>query len=467
MGNDVLIAVSPAGTPASIVDVSVTNSFGTSPQSLTDRFVYTPLPTITAVAPPTGAPSGGTTVTITGANLSHASGVSFGTQEAASFQVSSDGSITAVSPSGTQGQAVDITVTTPNGISQATSADQFTYLFLPVVASVTATETGTNTGPAAGGNIVTINGSNFTSQPTVTLVTPSGPTNAPAAVNGDGTQITVAPMVSGTPGSLVDVTVSTAAGVSQQSSADQYVYECNNVTLTPTLAEIPTTQALTSFPCANAPNLIVDSISANPGATTSTPGTVSFNPGNYSLTYNPAPHFHGTATVTYHAAAPGNPTGQIVVGAIADTITCLWNFSQEGSIHTPPDPPPDWEDRTYGWGTGTHTPSGSNFDCNYPGNSPNNTDWQVVTSSPPVVISPGAPGGSYPEVCQAISKTNSNLKCDNDPKDWAKGSSVAGAYVESFTATSIEVRIFTHSNQSSGGSHSDSINGWVEFQLTR
>ena len=170
----------------------------------------------------------------------------------------------------------------------------------------------------------------------MTLVTPSGPTNAPAAVNGDGTQITVAPMVSGTPGSLVDVTVSTAAGVSQQSSADQYVYECNNVTLTPTLAEIPTTQALTSFPCANAPNLIVDSISANPGATTSTPGTVSFNPGNYSLTYNPAPHFHGTATVTYHAAAPGNPTGQFCSWSHRGYHNLLVEFQSGGLDPHPP-----------------------------------------------------------------------------------------------------------------------------------
>ena len=57
-------------------------------------------PTIGGVSPATGPPAGGTTVTITGANLSGATAVKFGSLAAASFTVNSATTITAVSPAG-------------------------------------------------------------------------------------------------------------------------------------------------------------------------------------------------------------------------------------------------------------------------------------------------------------------------------------------------------------------------------
>ncbi|MGA2455653.1 MAG: IPT/TIG domain-containing protein [Solirubrobacteraceae bacterium] len=90
-------------------------------------------PTVTNVTPAAGPDDGGTTVTITGANLSAATAVSFGAREAESFQVTSGSSITAVSPPGI-GEA-DVTVTTPYATSEASPGESFAYAKLgPVLA---------------------------------------------------------------------------------------------------------------------------------------------------------------------------------------------------------------------------------------------------------------------------------------------------------------------------------------------
>ena len=54
------------------MDVTVTNATGTSATSSADQFTYDALdalPTVTAISPPSGPTSGGTTVIITGTNL--------------------------------------------------------------------------------------------------------------------------------------------------------------------------------------------------------------------------------------------------------------------------------------------------------------------------------------------------------------------------------------------------------------
>ena len=118
-------AISPSGSGT--VDVTVTSpSGGTSAIGAADRFTYTSGPIVTAAAPNGGPPAGGTSVTITGFNFTGATGVSFGANAAASFSVNNSTSITATSPPAVNG-TVDITVTSPNGTSAATAADQFSY----------------------------------------------------------------------------------------------------------------------------------------------------------------------------------------------------------------------------------------------------------------------------------------------------------------------------------------------------
>ncbi|MBS1845591.1 MAG: IPT/TIG domain-containing protein [Actinobacteria bacterium] len=90
-------------------------------------------PTVIQTGPPSGALSGGTTVTIAGRDLEGATAVKFGASAAAAnFTVVSDNEITAVAPPGAQPGAVDITVTTVGGTSTAVSGDKFTYLAPPV-----------------------------------------------------------------------------------------------------------------------------------------------------------------------------------------------------------------------------------------------------------------------------------------------------------------------------------------------
>ncbi len=103
--------------PGSILHFT-TNSSSTSSTSA---------PTITSVSPATGTTTGGTTVTITGTNLTGATAVHFGGNLATITASTSATSITVTSPATTTAGIVDVTVTTPNGTSATSSADHFTY----------------------------------------------------------------------------------------------------------------------------------------------------------------------------------------------------------------------------------------------------------------------------------------------------------------------------------------------------
>jgi hypothetical protein len=84
------------------------------------------LPTVTKVEPATGPVGGGTRVTITGTGFKEVSAVMFGSTNATSFTVNSEGLITATAPTASGG-TVDVTVTTTTGTSPTTAADRFTY----------------------------------------------------------------------------------------------------------------------------------------------------------------------------------------------------------------------------------------------------------------------------------------------------------------------------------------------------
>ncbi len=84
-----------------------------------------PLPVVTALSPGGGAPSGGTTVQVTGTGFTGTAGVAFGSNQATSFTAGSDTHITVTSPAGAG--IADVAVTTTKGISATSSADQFLY----------------------------------------------------------------------------------------------------------------------------------------------------------------------------------------------------------------------------------------------------------------------------------------------------------------------------------------------------
>ncbi|WP_298163341.1 IPT/TIG domain-containing protein [Brevundimonas sp.] len=88
----------------------------------------TPTPTVTSLAPASGEGSGGQTVVITGTNLTGATAVVFGGRAASSFTVNSATQITATTPISSFAGVVDVRVTTPDGTSANTAADNYTYL---------------------------------------------------------------------------------------------------------------------------------------------------------------------------------------------------------------------------------------------------------------------------------------------------------------------------------------------------
>ena len=173
----------------------------------------TALPTVTGLNPAGGPTAGGNTVIVTGTNFTGATAVKFGTTDATAFTVNSGTQITAIAPVHVAG-TVDVTVTTPAGTSSAAGVgNDYTY-GPPAV-------TGLNPagGPTAGGNTVTITGTNFTGATAVKF----GNVNAKSYVVNSATQITaVAPAhVAGT----VDVTVTTPIGTSSATGAgNDYTY---------------------------------------------------------------------------------------------------------------------------------------------------------------------------------------------------------------------------------------------------
>jgi alpha-tubulin suppressor-like RCC1 family protein/6-phosphogluconolactonase (cycloisomerase 2 family) len=198
--------------PVSVSGVSGTTAIGAGEShSMAVSAPLGPGPTVSSVQPSSGTTQGGTSMTITGTNLTAASAVKFGAANATSFTVNSATSITAVSPAGSG--TVDVTVTTPEGTSATGSADQFTY----VVPVPTVTKIEPNNGPIAGGTSVTITGTNLIGASAVKF----GAANATSFTVNSATSITaVSPAGSGT----VDVTVTTPEGTSATGSADQFTY---------------------------------------------------------------------------------------------------------------------------------------------------------------------------------------------------------------------------------------------------
>jgi hypothetical protein len=153
-------------------------------------------PVLITLAPSSGPASGGTTVTITGTNLSGATQVNFGSTPATSFTVVSAAQIQAVAPHGSG--PVSVTVVTSGGTSNG-----LTYTY-PVVAP-TLTGLSPASGPVSGGNTVTITGTNLAGVTQVKF----GSTPATSFTVASGSQVNaVAPP--GAPGT-VQVTVTTSS----------------------------------------------------------------------------------------------------------------------------------------------------------------------------------------------------------------------------------------------------------------
>ena len=142
----------PSGSAGSASVLVVTPDGTNAANSL---FTYgAPAPTVTNVSPAIGSTAGGTSVTITGTNLTGATGVTFGGAAATSVSVVNATTLTCTTPSGSTG-SVSVLVTTPDGTNAANTL--FTYAGKPTLTNVSPA-----TGSTAGGTSVTITGMNLT-----------------------------------------------------------------------------------------------------------------------------------------------------------------------------------------------------------------------------------------------------------------------------------------------------------------
>jgi streptogramin lyase len=169
-------------------------------------------PAITAVDPPSGPATGGTSVTLTGANLSGTTSVVFGTTPSPSFTVVDANHITATAPAGSG--TVHVSVTNAVGTSAMNDADRFTY---PSPGGAAPAVTVVAPWSGTGGTPVTILGQGFTG---ATAVHFGDVAAATFTVTDDAHIVVTAPEGSGN----VDVTVTTPKGTSANVAADTFVY---------------------------------------------------------------------------------------------------------------------------------------------------------------------------------------------------------------------------------------------------
>ncbi len=173
------------------------------------------VPTVTKLSPTSGSQVGGTTVTITGTNLTGVTAVQFGNIPATHVTFVSATSVTATSPVTAIPGPVAVTVTNPGGTSALSSHDTFTYTTAPLPPAVTGISPAS--GPQAGGTLVTIIGSNLTGATSVNFGTIAGTITSDTATSITATSPAETP-------DTVNITVTTANGTSATSLGDQFTF---------------------------------------------------------------------------------------------------------------------------------------------------------------------------------------------------------------------------------------------------
>jgi alpha-tubulin suppressor-like RCC1 family protein len=184
-------------------------------------------PIVTSVSPKEGPSSGGTTVTITGRELSGATAINFGPASTTEFTVNSPTSITAVAPphAGGIGGEAAVTVTTPVATSMAKFKEaNFIYVARPTVTGVKPAS-----GPATGGKVVKIFGNGLAKVTRVMF----GPNEAPSFklefTGGAHISAVTPPGLAG----KVHVTITSTGGTSEATGADLFKYTPVITSVTP------------------------------------------------------------------------------------------------------------------------------------------------------------------------------------------------------------------------------------------
>lgn len=193
------------------VDITVDN--GSTPATLTGAYTYhASSPTITNITPSSGSVNGGTNVVITGTDFLPNTTVSIGGQAATNISITNAGSISATVPPYLSGSlAADLVVN--NGVGSIIASGSYTYTpQTPTITSLTP-----SSGGVAGGTMVTIVGTHFTPNTTVSFGGLAG--ISPTQIDANTLTVIVPPQTNGP----VNVMVSNSAGSATATNGFNYI----------------------------------------------------------------------------------------------------------------------------------------------------------------------------------------------------------------------------------------------------
>jgi hypothetical protein len=273
-----------------------------------------PAPTITGVSPSTGTTLGGTSVTITGTNLTGATIVDFGSNAATGVSVTNSTTMTATSPATTTAGIADVTVTTPGGVSTTGASDHFTY--------VTSTYTigGTISGLTGTFVLQDNGGDNFSTSTSGTFAFTT------ALTNGSTYNVTVFTQPSGQ-----ICAVSNGSGTVSSSNVTTVSVSCDTTPLISSVSTIttPSTNKTPSFSFTSSESgTLLSAGSCTPSSTTVSSGSNSFtfntlSDGTYSncafSVIDASGNDSATTTLSSFLIDTTGPTGSISNGSASPT----------------------------------------------------------------------------------------------------------------------------------------------------
>lgn len=206
----------PSGAQGSVVDLNIANDNGT--YTLTQAYTYDSVLAVNNVAPERGPSAGGNTVTVQGTgfqdNGAGAAAVTFGGSPATNVAVQGDRSLTCTVPQGTPDTWVDVRVSNNHG--SVTLPNGYFYRQAPTLTDVTP-----GSGPAGGGNAVTLTGTRFMfGEPGPNTILFGGAAAANVSVIDDRNVTCDVPF--GTVGTTVDVVISNINGAATLSNGYSY-----------------------------------------------------------------------------------------------------------------------------------------------------------------------------------------------------------------------------------------------------
>ena len=294
-------------------------------------------PTLTQITPPAGSTAGGTTVTLTGTNLTGATAVSFGGTAASSFTVNNATTITATTPVHAAG-AVNVVATTSNGT--ATLTNGYTYaLPAPTAGAVSATVAANSSAnpitlSLGGGAATSVTVSSAASHGTATASGTSITYTPTAGYSGPDSFTYTATNASGTssPG-MVSITVSAPTLVLSPASgalAGGSTGSAYSHTISASGGTAPYSYAITagSLPAGLSLNTANGVISGTPSGSGSSNFTVTATDANnatgsnaYSITISGLAPTAGAVSATVAANSSANPITLSLGGGAATSVT--------------------------------------------------------------------------------------------------------------------------------------------------